>query len=306
MRVVFLGNAPWSVPALEALVASSHEVVGVVTATPRPTGRGRAVRPNAVGSAARDLGLPLVETDGDLVPVLEPLRPDALVVVAYGRLLPQAALDLPAVAPVNLHFSLLPALRGASPVQSAILAGAERTGVSTIRIVAALDAGPVYARRETAIAPDEDAGTLGARLAVLGADLLVETLDTLASGAARATPQDEALATSCGRLGPADRPLRWERDDASALARRVRALAPEPGASARFAEASLVVLRARPESAPTDAAPGTVLDVGVEGVLVAARTGALRLLEVVPAGRRRMSAPDFARGARIAVGDRFA
>ena len=306
MRVVFLGNAQWSVPALEALVASSHEVVGVVSATPRPTGRGRLLLPNAVGRAARDLGLPLVETDGDLVPVLEPFRPDVLAVVAYGRLLPQAVLDLPVVAPVNLHFSLLPALRGASPVQSAILAGAERTGVSTIRIVAALDAGPVYASRETAIDAEEDAGTLGARLADLGAALLVETLDSLASGDARATPQDEAAATSCGRLGPEDRPLRWEREDAAALARRVRALAPEPGASARLGDVPLLVLRARAEPTPAEAESGTVLDVGAGGVLVAARAGALRLLEVVPAGRRRMSAAEFARGARVAVGDRFA
>ena len=159
---------------------SGEPRVLVVASPPRPTGRHREPRPNAVGARARVLGLPLLETDGPLVPPLAEAEPDAIVVVAFGRLLPQAALDLARVAPLNVHFSLLPDLRGASPVESAILRGDERTGVSVIRMTAELDAGPVFAAREVAIEPDDDAGRLGGRLAVLGAHLLVDTLDALA------------------------------------------------------------------------------------------------------------------------------
>ncbi|MFM7719377.1 MAG: methionyl-tRNA formyltransferase [Actinomycetota bacterium] len=306
MRIVFLGNAQWSVPALAALVRSSHGVAAVVTSPPRPAGRGHEVRPNAVGRAARDLGLELVETGDDLVPILEPLAPDVLAVVAFGRILPQAALDLARVAPVNLHFSLLPALRGASPVQSAILAGASRTGVTTIRMVAALDAGPIYGQREATIAPEEDAGALGARLADLGAELLVETVDALAAGSATARPQDDAAATTCRKLGATDRPLRFADEDAVASVRRVRALAPEPGATVAFRGDPLQVLAAREEPSSPAGGPGEVVAVDRDGIVVAARAGAIRFLEVAPAGRRRMAAADFARGARIAVGERFA
>lgn len=306
MRIVFLGNAPWSVPALEALVRSSHELVAVVTSPARPAGRGQHVRPNAVGRAARDLGLAVIETEGDLAPVLEPLDPEVLAVVAYGRILPQAVLDLARVAPVNLHFSLLPRLRGASPVQSALLAGQTRTGVTTLRMTATLDAGPLYGHREVAVDPDEDAGTLGGRLAVLGAALLVETIDALADGRAIARPQDESSATTCGKLTASDRPLRLAEEDPTATVRRIRALAPEPGATAEFRGERLQVLAAREEPSAPATDPGAVIAIDRDGIVVATRSGAVRLLDVAPAGRRRMSAAEFARGARIAVGERFA
>ena len=304
MRIAFLGNDPWSVPTLDALVASVHEVVLVVASPPRPTGRHREPRPNAVGARARVLGLPLLETDGPLVPPLAEAEPDAIVVVAFGRLLPQAALDLARVAPLNVHFSLLPDLRGASPVESAILRGDERTGVSVIRMTAELDAGPVFAAREVAIEPDDDAGRLGGRLAVLGAHLLVDTLDALAGGTANATPQDDGRATRCGLLGPDDRRLRWEEEDARRTVARCRASTP-PGATTTFRGKNLKVVAVAVADREDHGAPGTILRIDRDGIVVAARSGAVRLLEVVPQGRARMSASDFAHGVRPTVGERL-
>lgn len=307
MRVVVLGNSPWSVPSLAALHRSTHEVVAAITEPPKPAGRGRGLRATAVADAARDLGVPLIEHgEGPLAPVVADLAPDALAVVAYGRLLPPSVLDLATVAPLNLHFSLLPDLRGASPVQTAILRGDRVTGVSVMRMVAALDAGPVYARREVPIGDEEDAGTLGARLADLGADLLVEVLDALVAGTAVATPQDAARVTTCGKLGAEDRPLPWDADDAARIVARVRALSPDPGATTTFRGQTLRVARARvadPEA--SDAPPGAIVGVEGDAVLVAAARGTVRLLEVVPAGRRAMAAAAHVRGARPVPGERF-
>ena len=288
MRIVFLGNSPWSVPSLAALQRSAHDVVAVITAPPKPAGRGRSLRATPVADAARALGVSLVEHgDGPLAPVIATFAPDVLAVVAYGRLLPPAVLDLATVAPLNVHFSLLPDLRGASPVQSAILRGDRMTGVSVMRIVAALDAGPVYASRQIAIEDAEDAGALGTRLAAVGADLLVGVVDALADGTAVATPQDDARATSCGKFGPADRVLRWESEDAARTVARVRALAPEPGATTTFRGHALRVLSARVASADAgNASPGTILGLDGDGALVAASGGTVHLLGVVPAGRK--------------------
>lgn len=303
MRVVFLGNSPWSVPSLDALVASDHDVVAVVTAPARPARRGMRLTPTAVAERAAEIGVPTVEDPGvGLVATLAEMSPDALAVVAYGRLLPQAALDLPTVAPVNLHFSLLPHLRGASPVQTAILRGDDETGVTTMRIVMALDAGPIYAQRRVPIEPGDDSGTLGGRLAVIGAQLLVETLDGLAAGTVAASPQDDSSATTCGKIGATDRPIPWH-DDADAIVRRVRALSPEPGATTALRGSTLKVLRAEVAEADPGAPSGSIVSCDAAGISVAAGSGSVRLLEVAPAGRRRMGAADFARGARLAVGE---
>lgn len=306
MRIVFLGNALWSVPSLDALVGSSHETVAVITAPARPAGRGQRLTATAVAERAGEIGLPVIEDPGaGLVATLAELEPEALAVVAYGRILPQAALDLPSVAPVNLHFSLLPHLRGASPVQTSLFRGDTETGVTTIRIVMALDAGPVYAQRRVTIEPNEDAGSLGGRLAVIGAGLLVETLDRLADGSATATPQDESAATTCGKITSEDRPISWS-DDADAIVRKVRALAPDPGATAQLRGSALQILKAETDDMERDAPAGHVLACDARGIVVAAGHGAVRLLEVAPAGRRRMGAAEFGRGARIAVDERFA
>ncbi len=306
LRVAFLGNDRWSVPSLLALSGSDHEVVTVVTAVPRPAGRGNELRPTPVADAARATGLPLAEVEtvkrGAGWDGLASSRPDLLVVVAYREILPQAVLELPGVAPVNLHFSLLPGLRGASPVQTALLRGLEATGVTTIVMDTGTDTGPVIAQRAEPILPQDDAGSLGARLATIGADLLVETADLLAAGTADPRAQDDALATFTTRLGPDDRVLRWT-NPARDLVNRTRAMAPEPGASTTFRGADLKVLRA--EAVQASGAPGAIVEATKDGFVVATGDGGFRPLELAPAGRRRMGSSDFVNGFHPAAGERL-
>lgn len=305
LRVAFLGNGRWSVPSLLALSGSDHQVVTVVTAVPRPAGRGNELRPTPVAEAARAAGLSLTEVETVKRDAgwdaLATSRPDLLVVVAYGEILPRAVLDLPRVAPVNLHFSLLPALRGASPVQTALLRGLEVTGVTTIVMDAGTDTGPVIAQRAEPIHPQDDAGSLGARLATVGADLLVWSADLLAAGDAEPQPQEDTLATFTARIGPDDRVLRW-RNAARDLVNLTRAMAPEPGASTTFRGAGLKVLRA--ETLAASGVPGTVVEVSREGFVVATVDGGFRPLELAPAGRRRMTSSDFVNGFHPVVGER--
>ena len=302
--MAFLGNDAWSVPSLEALAGSVHEVAIVVTAEPKQAGRGNELRPTPVAGAARSLGLPLAEVRTVRAsPGFERLAsgaPDVLVVVAYGELLPPAVLELPAIAPVNLHFSLLPELRGASPVQTALLLGMERTGVTTIAMDRGLDTGPILRQREERVAPEDDAGSLGARLAAVGAELLVETLDDLAAGTATPRQQDETRASLAPKLGPADRALDWS-EPAARLVNRCRALSPDPAATTTFRGRGLKVFRGRAVEAHGD--PGRIVSVGGDGIVVATSEGGFRPTEVAPAGRRRMSGADFVNGFRPEVGE---
>lgn len=305
-RIAFLGNDAWSVPSLEALAASRHEIALVVTAAPKPAGRGSRPTSTAVAAAATALDLPLAEVDtvrsGSGFDRLAATTPDVLVVVAYGEILPASVLDLPALAPVNLHFSMLPELRGASPVQHALLMGLERTGVSTIRMDEGLDTGPVLVQREHEVEPSDDAGTLGARLARVGADVLVETVDLLVSGAATATPQDESRATYAPKLRSEDRVLDWTHP-ASELVDRCRALSPEPAATSTFRERTLKVFRGDAVEASGD--PGTIVDVTAAGPIVATGRGGFRLLDVAPEGRKRMTGADLVNGFRPRLGERL-
>lgn len=303
---MFLGNDAWSVPSLEALARSRHDVSLVMTAVPKPAGRGNELTPTPVAGAARSLGLGLAETEtvreGNGFRRLEAATPDVLAVVAYGELLPAALLGIPSFAPVNLHFSLLPALRGASPVQTALLQGLERTGTSTIVMDEGLDTGPVILQREEPIDPGDDAGTLGARLAMTGAELLVDSVDLLADGRAEPRLQDDAAATFAPKLRPTDRVLDWTQP-ASALVNRCRALSPEPAATTSFRGEGLKVVRA--EAAPASGDPGTIVEVSGLGVVVAAGRDGVRPLELGPAGRRRMSGSDFVNGLRPVLGERL-
>ncbi|HEX9311240.1 MAG TPA: methionyl-tRNA formyltransferase [Actinomycetota bacterium] len=308
MRVAFLGNARWSVLPLEALAGSSHRISAVVTRVPRPAGRGGRPRPTPVADAARRLGLPLHEVEtvksGAGFAALAAARPDVLAVVAYGEILPKAVLDAPRVAPVNLHFSLLPELRGAAPVQRAILDGLEATGVTTIRMDEGMDTGPILLQAEEPIDDTDDSGSLGSRLAAVGGRLLVDTLDRLESGAIVERAQDEARATYASKLKPEDQWIAWDRP-AEAVVRSVRALSPEPGATTRFRGRVLKVHRASvaPNAPGSTAAPGTVVGTWKEGWVVAAADGAVALEEVAPEGRRRMSGGEFVRGYRPEPGE---
>lgn len=324
VRVAFLGNDRWSVPSLEAL-ARPHDIsVGlVVTNPPRPAGRGSKLTSTPVADAARRLALPLIEAervrDGEGYAALEDAEPDAIVVVAYGEILTADVLDVPRLGCVNVHFSLLPRWRGAAPVQRSILAGDETTGVTLMLMDEGLDTGPILAQREEPIREDDDAGSLGERLSLSGAGLLVETLPGLAAGSVQPRSQDHAAATVGPKVSREERLIDWT-EHPSAIARRVRALAPEPGAVTTFRGRPLKVLAARVATkgwvlAVRDAETGGVLDssvhVGVVQVLrdgsvaVGAGDGVVELLRVVPAGGRSMTGAEWARGARLEQGERL-
>jgi methionyl-tRNA formyltransferase len=310
-RVAFLGNDPWSVPPLEALAAEPElELVLVGTNPPRPAGRGDELTPTAVALLARERSFPLVEVDGvgkgAGLEALHDAAPDVLVVVAYGEILSREVLDLAPLGAVNLHFSLLPRWRGAAPVQHALMAGDELTGVTVMRMDEGLDTGPILGSLEEPIRPDDDAGSLGARLAHLGGILLVGTVRQLAEQGLTARSQDGSKATFAGKLGPADRALDWTQEP-GAIVRRVRALSPDPAATTRFRDGSLKVFAAAVghDEIGGAVAPGTIVAADDRGVAVAAGGGTVRLLEVAPSGRRRMPAAAWARGARFADGEHF-
>jgi methionyl-tRNA formyltransferase len=305
IRVAFLGNDDWSVPALDALARAPRvEIVLVLTGNPRPVRRGSGTVATPVAGRGRALGLPLFEAPTVRSGVgwdrLQDARPDVLAVVAYGELLPAAVLDLAPLGAINLHFSLLPRWRGAAPVQRAILAGDDRTGVTTMLMDEGLDTGPILERREEPIGPLEDAGSLGARLAEIGGPMLVAAIAGRHDGSIVPRPQTGGV-TLASKITGADRAIVWS-EPAPATVRRVRALSPRPGATTRLGDRSLTVFRA--EALPGPGEPGVVSTVDAAGVVVGAGAGSVRLVDVAPAGRRRMSASAFANGARLRPGDR--
>ena len=308
MRVVFLGSGQFAVPSLEALLAAGHDVSAVVTQPDKEKGRGRALAAPPVKPVALAHGLEVLQPRRIKAPeALEALRarePEVQVVVAYGQILPRAVIDVAPRGTVNVHGSVLPRYRGAAPVQWAIVNGETETGVSTMLIDEGLDTGPVLLTRATAISPEETAPELEARLAQIGAELLIETLDGLAAGTVRPTPQDHARATHAPIIKKEDGRLDWAQP-AEVLARRVRGFHPWPGTVTSFGGRELKIRKARPVPG-SDAEPGTVLAVERDAVVVAAGRGtALRVFEVQPESRHPMPAPAFAAGARLAPGARL-
>jgi methionyl-tRNA formyltransferase len=295
MRLVFLGTPSFAVPTLQA-VARIHEIVTVVTQPDRPKGRGHEFAASAVKQAA--LGLPVYQPERIKRPEaqahLASLKPEIMVVVGYGQIIPQPVIDIAPRGIVNVHASLLPKYRGAAPIQWAIINGDARTGVTTMQINAGLDTGDILLARETQIGPEETALELGDRLAVMGAELLVETLDGLSRGVIRPRKQDDAQASLAPILKKEDGEIDWKQP-AAAIHNRVRGLVPWPGAYTRFRGQLLHIWRARlaPEGIPP--APGRVLVCG-DGRM-------LELLEVQLEGRKRMSAEAFANGQRLTKND---
>lgn len=310
MRVVFLGSGAFAVPSLEALLEAGHDVAALVTQPDREKGRGRAVAATPTKVAAERRGLPVLQPrrikDPQAIEELRALRPEVQVVVAYGQILPRAVIDIPPLGTVNVHSSLLPRYRGAAPIHWAIVDGEGETGVTTMLIDEGLDTGPALLARSTPIGTEETAPELEARLARLGAEVLIETLDGLARGTLTPRPQDHARATLAPLLRKEDARIDWTRS-AEEIARRVRGLLPWPGTVAEWAGGELKVLRARAEPGPrTDAPPGTVLAVDRGGIVAAAGAGTrLRLIDVQPESRRPMPATAFAAGARIQPGARL-
>jgi methionyl-tRNA formyltransferase len=308
VRVVFAGTPEVALPALDAVAASSHELVGVVTRPDAPAGRGRRLTPSPVASRAAELGVPTLRPehprDPDFQAELRALAPDCCPVVAYGALLPQSALDIPAHGWVNLHFSCLPAWRGAAPVQHSIWAGDEVTGATTFRIVKELDAGPTFGVMTERIRPTDTAGDLLARLAQGGAELLVATLDGIEAGSLEARPQPVEGVSLAPKISVEDAHIDWA-EPAVAVDRRIRACTPGPGAWTGYAGQRV---KLGPVAVPHDAglvlAPGH-LAAGKTEVLVGTGTVPVRLGEVKAFGARWMPAPAWARGVRPPPGSRF-
>ena len=309
MRVVFAGTPEVALPALDAIADSRHELVGVVTRPDAPAGRGRRLVASPVAQRADELGEPVLKPqhprDPDFQEALGALRPDACPVVAYGALLPQSALDIPPLGWINLHFSCLPAWRGAAPVQHAIWAGDEVTGATTFRIVKALDAGPTFGVMTERIRPDDTAGDLLARLAEGGAGLLVLTLDGLEDGSLQALDQPTDGLSLAPKILVEDAHVDWT-EPAGAVDRRIRACTPGPGAWSTYAGERIKIGPVSSPAVPpeTPLAPG-VLEVRKNEVLVGTGTTAVRLGEVKAFGKKQMAAADWARGVRLPSGARL-
>jgi methionyl-tRNA formyltransferase len=307
MRVVFAGTPEVALPSLRAVAASGHELVGVVTRPDAPQGRGRRMVASPVADLAAELGVPVLKPqhpkDAAFQEQLRDLRPDCCPVVAYGALLPQSALDIPQHGWVNLHFSILPAWRGAAPVQRALWAGDEFTGATTFRIVPALDAGPTYGVVTERVRETDTAGELLDRLADAGAPLLVATLDGIEDGSLEARPQPDNGVSLAPKILVEDAEVRWT-EPAVAVDRRVRACTPAPGAWTTYDGERLKLgpVRLDPDAPPLT--PG-VLAVGKSTVHVGTGTVPVRLGDVKPFGKKQMPAADWARGLRDADGTRL-
>jgi methionyl-tRNA formyltransferase len=309
MRIVFFGTPEFAVASLRALLREGFQVAGVVTQPDKPQGRSRStlVAPpvKEVAQAAGLTVLQPVRPVGDLfLASLRRLEPDLAVVVAYGHILKREVLSVPPRGMYNVHASLLPRYRGAAPIQHAILAGEQETGVSIMQIDEGLDSGPVLHRASTPIMPDETAGALMARLSELGAAALVEALSLISAGLARPQPQDPGLATYAPKIDRDMARLDWTQE-AEGLARQVRAFDPSPGAWATLDGTAVKLFGPTPSPGVVEGTPGTVLSADQQ-LLIACGDGAVALREVQPAGRNRMPASAWVRGRGISPGRRLA
>ncbi|MDF0373472.1 methionyl-tRNA formyltransferase [Streptomyces sp. KA12] len=306
MKLVFAGTPEVAVPALDALIASGrHEVAAVVTRPDAPAGRGRRLVASPVAERAEEAGIevlkPAKPRDEEFLARLREIAPDCCPVVAYGALLPKVALDVPARGWVNLHFSLLPAWRGAAPVQHSVMAGDEVTGASTFLIEEGLDSGPVYGVLTEEVRPTDTSGDLLTRLAFAGAGLLAATMDGIEDGTLHAVPQPAEGVTLAPKITVEDAQVQWSAP-ALRVDRVVRGCTPAPGAWTLFRGERLKLVQAAPVLDRTDLAPGE-LSASKNNVYVGTGSHAVELLWVQPQGKKPMRAADWARGVRIAHGE---
>lgn len=318
MRVVFMGSPEFALPSLRALIDSEHDVVAVFAQPDRPAGRGRKLTPPPVKALAAERGLPVHQpasiSKPESVDLMRQLAPDVGVIAAYGQILRQPVLDVPRLAVINVHASLLPRWRGASPISAAILAGDERAGATIMQVRLALDAGPMLARVEVPLLDADTTGTLTPRIAEAGAGLLMDVLTKLASGAITAEEQDESLVTYAPAIKKTDALIDWERDDATTIWRMVRAYHPWPVAYSYLDGTSLRIIECMPtESEAGGREPGTIFapsgdDAGLRanvGFAVATTNGAVGIVRVQGTGGKEMAAAEYLRGHREIMGKRL-
>ena len=310
MRVIFMGTAPFAEPTLRGLFAASHDVLAVVTQPDRPRGRGRKPAPSPIKALAmtRDCAVlqpASLRREAGVVEQLSSMRPEAIVVVAYGNILPPSVLDIPLHGCLNVHASLLPKYRGAAPINWALIQGETLTGCTVIQMDEHVDTGAIWWHAACDIRADDDALSLGARLADLGAGGLLEVLAAIEQGTLAAHPQPDDGVSYAPKLSKDLGSVDWQQP-AAVLHNRVRGLVPWPGATARLGDLDIKLWRSSVCDTPHVEVPGTVTAVTPEGLLVACGTRQLFIHELQPANRRRMPAADFAQGYRVQQGQRFA
>jgi methionyl-tRNA formyltransferase len=324
LRIVFFGTPEFAVPSLEAVIQSPHHVVAVVSQPDRPKGRGQQVQPTPTRTVADAHGIPVLQPpkirDEGFLQQIRDFQPDLGIVVAFGRLLPDALLAIPRLGMVNVHASILPRYRGAAPIQRAVLAGEAETGVTIMRVVTEMDAGPTFAVASVPIPPDATSADMAGTLSQLGARLMLPVVADLAAGRAVATPQDHSLATHAAKITKAESAIDWS-EPAAAVHNKVRGLQPWPLASTRLAGERLVLRRTQPPGVrPASAAPSAVADAdlalapapgrivraqGDDLIVACGSATELRVLEIQPEGRRTMTAREFMAGRGVVEGARF-
>ncbi|GBC60500.1 methionyl-tRNA formyltransferase [Desulfonema ishimotonii] len=304
-KIVFMGTPDFSVPALRALHESRHEVALVVTQPDRPKGRGRKLMPPPVKETALKLGYEVVQPetvrDAAFVETLNAIEPDLFIVIAFGHILSQPLLDLPRLGAVNIHASVLPRYRGSAPIQWAVINGEKETGVTAMFMDRGLDTGDILLVEKMAIGPDDTSGTLHDKLSVLGADLLIRTLEKFEADDIRPVPQDSEQATYAPLLTKRDGQIDWERP-AGDIECLIRGVSPWPGAFTWLEGRRVKIFKARPVSTDTDAAPGTVIPAFPDELWVATGKGALSILEIQGASGKRLRISDFLRGCTVPPG----
>jgi len=308
LRLVFFGTPAFAVPSLDALLESSHQVVGVVTQPDRPRGRGQRVSDAPIKMRAKAAGLTILQPErlrtSEFRDQLTALGAELGVVAAYGKILTDDVLATPPLGLINVHASLLPKYRGAAPVHRAIIAGERETGVTIMRVVKALDAGPMLASTSRAIAEEATSEDVERDLASLGARLLVQTVDRLSSGPVTEVPQDDALATYAPRLTKSDGLIDWTQS-ARRIHDLIRGLHPWPLAFSFLGDRRIIIRRATLASGPAGSEPGTVVEVAANRLVVRSSDGGIAIAELQLEGKRPMSVAEFLAGHRIAPGDRF-
>ncbi len=306
LRLVFMGTPEFALPSLEALYHSRHKVEAVVTQPDRPRGRGQKLWPTPVKKKALELGLVVAQPeslkDEQFLEYLNRLNPDLIIAVAYGNIIPSEILEMPPEGCINLHPSLLPCYRGASPIQSALLNGESVTGVSVIYMAPELDAGDIIMQEEEEIRPRDCTGDLHDRLARKGAEIILRSVDAIARGEARPEPQDHRQASYTAPLEKSDEMIDWKAG-AEDIFNQVRALSPVPGATAFYQGRRVKVKKARLPRQEANGEPGEIIGLNDEGIEVATGNGTLVITRVQPEGKKEMNALDFWRGYRLNPGD---
>ncbi len=301
-----MGTPDFAVPSLKALKEAGYQIPLVVTQPDRPAGRGKRLKPPPVKVAAQEMGLMVyqpekVKENEELKRILKEISPDLIVVAAYGKILPQWLLELPKYGVINVHASLLPKYRGASPIQAALLNGEERTGVTIMKVIPELDAGEILSQREVEIKEEDDAQSLHDKLAKLGAELLVETIPKFVKGEIEPRPQDPSKATYCPKITKEMGRIDWTKG-AREIFNAVRAFTPWPGAFTYYKGKMVKLTKVKPVQG--SGKPGQVIEAG-KRLIVATGKGAIEILKIKPEGRKEIKGEEFVRGYRVKVGDAF-